>query len=122
MEERLCVSLDIRELAEDPDDAMAFEEADGADFDRDAFAGLVDQDDRAVDVFVADHVLGEGFPGSPGLLGRDDGRHLTATHVSDQPPGGRIEPPDDLVFVDDVARDIHPLEGVRNITADPFQA
>src|SRR5689334_4864755 len=119
---RLRFEVDVRELPEDADDTMAFVEADGADFDRDAFAGLVDQDYRTVDVLVADHVLRKCFPGAPGLLGRDDGRHLAAADVSDQPSGSRIDPPDDLVFVDDVAWDAHPLEGVGNITADRFQA
>ena len=122
MEGRLRFNVDVGELAEDPDDAMALVEADGADLDRHAFAVLVDQDDGAVDVFVADHVLREGFPGAPRFLGRDHGRHLAATDVSDQRSRGGIEPADDLVFVDDVAWNIHALEGARNVTANCMQS
>src|SRR4029453_11601103 len=39
-----------------------------------------------------------------------------------QPLGGGIEPADDLVFVDDVAWNVHALEGARNITANRLQA
>src|SRR5512133_4256291 len=101
---------------------MALVEADRADLDRNALAVFVDQDDRAVDVFVADHVLREGFPGASRFLGRDHGRHLAATDVSDQRSRGGIEPADDLVFVDDVAWNVHALQGAGNVTANSMQS
>ena len=82
MRGRFGFFLDIRELAEDADHAVAAVKADRADLDRHAIAVLVDQDDRAVDVFLAHHVLRERLAGPPCFLGGDNGCDLAATNVS----------------------------------------
>jgi len=60
----------------------------------------------------ADEVPGEDLPRSARFLGRDDGCELPAANVSDELPGGRVQPADDPVGVDDIGGHADPLDGV----------
>jgi hypothetical protein len=93
-------------------------EAHGAHLDRQPPAAGIEQDDRKVDVLAPDHVFRERVLCAARLLGRHHRGELAAADVSDEADGSRVEPADDPVLVDHVARDLYALEGVLHVAAE----
>ena len=69
----------------------------------------------------AEHLPREELAGAPAVLRRDDGGEVATANVAEKPLGCRIEPPDDSLCVEDVARDADALQSLLDVAAD-FQA
>src|SRR5215211_1984882 len=121
MEGRLRRGLDVGDLTEDTDHALALEEADRADLDRDAIAVVADHDDRALDVLAAHHVPGERLLRAPRVFRGHDGRDLAAANIPHQAFRGFVQPADDPVLVVGVARNADALERVGDVTPECLQ-
>jgi hypothetical protein len=83
----------IRDLPEHADHVLAAENRHGADLDGQAATVLVhDRDPGVRDPLSADHLSNEQLARAPRVLGGDNGRELTAAHVSDDPLRSRVQP------------------------------
>jgi hypothetical protein len=107
----------VRDDAEDADDPAALPERDCADLDLDAFAAGPDHDDRGIGRLLRPHHLAEKrLLGRASLFGHDHGRLLAPANVADEPVGSGVDPADDPVAVDRIARDVQLLEGAVDVT------
>ena len=113
---RSGLRLAVRDDAEDADDPAALPERNCADLDLDTLAAGLDHDDRGIGRLLRSHHLAEKrLLGRARLLGHDHGRLLASANVAHELVGGGIDPADDPVAVDCIARDVHLLEGAVDI-------
>jgi hypothetical protein len=117
------VVLDVLHLTEDPDHVSAALERDGAQLGREPLPVLGEQDAAIVGSFRRpQQVAGEDLAAPATLFRCEDRRHLAAPDVADDAFGGRVDPADDPVPVDDVGGNPDALERALDVGTQVCEA